>query len=102
MMLGTGILGEAVSGQHSRYNSAPDPLLPLVQPSPGRLTSAARRAGAALGTPAPTLATAAVFKGEGGPSQGARTHAVLSTLGPAHVPTLRGAVCGRGPGQGEA
>jgi len=51
---------------------------------------AARRAGAALGSPTAALATAAVVEGEGWPGQGARTHAIFSTLGPAHVPPLRG------------
>lgn len=73
------------------------PQFPLGQPFPGRLTSCAWWARAALGTPTAALATATILKGEGGPSQGSRTHAVLSALCPAHVPLLRGTLCGRGP-----
>ena len=68
------------------------------QPLSGMLTSAARRARTALGSPTSTLATAAVIEGEGGPGQGPRTHAVVSALAPAHVPPLRGTLCGGGPG----
>lgn len=74
------------------------PPYPPSQLLSGRLTGAARRARAALGAPTAALATAAVVEGEGGPSQGTRAHAVLSALAPAHVPPLRGTLCGGGPG----
>lgn len=67
-------------------------------PAPSRLTSTARRARAALGAPTAALATAAVIEGEGGPSKGARAHAILFSLTPAHIPPLRGSLCGGGPG----
>lgn len=90
----------AGGGQTSAASIHPGsrPKLPPGQPLPGRLTGAARRARAALGSPTSALATAAVVEGEGGPGQGARTHAVLSALAPAHVPPLRGTLCGGGAG----
>lgn len=97
---GTGTLRGAGGGQQSmaliHFGWAPK--FPPGQPLSGMLTSAARRARTALGSPTSTLATAAVIEGEGGPGQGPRTHAVVSALAPAHVPPLRGTLCGGGPG----
>lgn len=97
VMSGTGILGGAVSGQHGRCIAAPAPLL-SGQPFYDQLTSATGWTRAALGAPTAALATATVLEGERGPSQGPCTHAVVSTLGPARLSPLRGALCGSGPG----
>lgn len=96
---GTGTLRRAGGGHWSAasIHPSPRPRTLLGRSLQGLLTGAARRARAALGSPSSALATAAVVEGEGGPRHGDRTHAILSALAPAHVPPLRGTVCGRGP-----
>lgn len=85
--------GRSVTGMHP--GSRPNTPANCSQAVP---TSAARWAGAALGPPTAALATAAVVEGEGWPGQGPGAHAIFSTLGPAHVPSLRGTLCGGTPG----
>lgn len=88
--------GRDRGGRRRGCTQAPAPTPPA--PRGAWLTRAAWRAGAALGSPTTALATAAVIEGKGWPGQGPRAHAIFSTLGPAHVPPLRGTLYGGRPG----